>query len=94
MNTAVVYPISTDGSIFNISKTSDETMTLPLISMMLSDNVTTSINGTLISCTEYYTYLDVWMMNALTTRLHIIEPGAPNYGRFYHVLLTFSYSLT
>ena len=58
-------------------------MTLPLISMMLSYNVTTSINETLISCTEYYIYLDVWMMNTLTTRLHIIEPGAPNYSGFY-----------
>ena len=72
-------PIQIDESIvLNISRTLDETMTLPLISVMLSNNVTASINGTLISCTELYMHLDIWMMNTLTTRLHIIEPGTHN----------------
>ena len=71
-----------ESTIFNISKMFNETMTLPLISMMFSNNVTTSINGTLIRCTEYYMHLDVWMMNTITTRLHIIEPGTHNHGRF------------
>ena len=69
-------------TVINISRTLDETLALPLISVMLSDNVTASINGTSISCTELYTYMDVWVMNKLTTRLHVIEPGAPKYSTF------------
>ena len=73
-----------EATIFNISRTLDEAMTLPLKSVMFSNNVMVTINGTLISCTEYYNimYLDVWMMNTLTTRLHIIEPGTHNHSRF------------
>ena len=65
---------------FNITrKLYHETLTLPLVSMMFSDN------ETLIHCTENYNFnlnSDIWIMNTLTTRLHIIEPGTPNYGRF------------
>ena len=76
-------PIQIDETtVINISRTLDVTLALPLISVMLSDNVTASINGTSISCTELYMYMDVWVMNKLTTRLHVIEPGAPNYSRF------------
>ena len=59
-----------------------ENMTFSLVSIIRSDNVITSINGTIISCTEYY-YIDsdVWTANTLTTMLHILESEAPNYSR-------------
>ena len=55
-------PIRIDESnIFNISRMLDETLALPLVSMMLSNNVTPSINGTsiyaaqnTIICTQSY----------------------------------------
>ena len=74
-----------ESNIFNISKLFDESLTLPLASVMFSDNVTDSINGTLISCMEYQNLdskLEVWIMETLSTRLHIIEPGVLNYCRF------------
>ena len=74
-----------ESNIFNISGVIDESLALPLVSVMFSDNVTASINGTLISCTEVYNLnlnSDIWIKNTLTTRLHIIERRAPNYCRF------------
>ena len=72
-----------ESTILNISRILDETLALPLVSMMLSDNVTPSINGTSIRCTEYHNlHSDLWIANTLTTRLYIIERGAPNYSRF------------
>ena len=57
-------PLQMDETIvINISRTLDETLALPLISVMLSDNVTASINGTSISWTELYMYMDVTVMN-------------------------------
>ena len=55
--------------------------------MILHDNVSSSINGTLISCTEYYYIdMDVWTANTLTTVLHILEPEAPNYSKLYIII--------
>ena len=84
----IAWILIDESNVFNISKVFDENLTLPLISVMFSDNVTASINESLIivHCTEYYNLnsnLDIWIMNTLTTRLHIIEPEAPNYCRFY-----------
>ena len=55
------------GSItFNISRTLDESMALPLISTIITNSVTTDINGTLVNCSELGTNTQ------LTTRIHII----------------------
>ena len=73
-----------ESNIFSVSKLFDENLTLPLASVMFSDSVTDPINGTLITCTDYHSLdsnLDVWITETLSTRLHIIEPGAPSYGR-------------
>ena len=77
----VVSPIFMN-QYFWTSQMSGENMTFSPVSMIRSDNVTTFINGTIISCTEYY-YIDsdVWTANTLTTMLHILESEAPNYSR-------------
>ena len=73
-----------ESTIFNISKHFDENLTLPLVSVMFANDVTLPINGTSIFCTEYQNLdsnLEVWITETLSTTLHIIGPGAPNYGR-------------
>ena len=73
-----------ESNIFSISKHFDENLTLPLVSVMFANNVTLPINGTSIFCTEYQNLdsnLEVWITETLSTTLHIIESGAPNYGR-------------
>ena len=78
-------PIQIDETtMFNISRSLDETMPLPLISVILSDNVTASVNKTIISCTGYDNLFNELIMNTLTTQVHIIdsEPRVPNFSRF------------
>ena len=57
---------------FNITRTLNETLSLPLISMMLADNMTAKFNGTLINCSGIS---QANMMNTMSTRIHIIENG-------------------
>lgn len=52
---------------FNISRMLDESLTLPLVSTIISNGVTTDVNGTVVICTE------VGANTQLMTSIHIID---------------------
>ena len=73
-------PIIINSTTFNITRNIDESLNLPLISMISTDNVTARLNGTVIGCSEILIG-EIDMIITLSTSIHIINDGA-GHGTF------------